>query len=337
MQNRLKLLYLLRILQTKTDEEHGMRAEELEEELEKVGIRAERKTIYHDIQALKDMGYDVIASRSKKNYGYFLGSQTFEMAELRILMDAVQSAAFLSQSKTKNLIRKLKSQVSVYQAKELAGQVQMANRQKTANGEVLYNIDAIQRAISLGKKISFTYHRAMVRSNKPYMGRGKTFLLSPYVLLWENDRYYMVGNYEKYDNLSHYRLDRMKSVVVLEEDVRSFEEISAYRGVFNTADYVKRNFNMFGGEEETVHLLCGQRGLEILLDKFGMDMAIMKIGADGPDESYKISVELNRSEGLVEWLVQFGEVIEVIGPPELRQSVEKKLRRIASVYNLEIK
>ncbi len=327
---KLKLIYLLRIFEEQTDDEHALPAVKLVEELQKLGIRAERKSLYDDIKVLISAGYDIMVSRSASNVGFYLGRRAFELPEVRILMDAVLSASFITPKKSEELITKLQKLTSSHQAFNIARQVYVDKRAKCTNEEILYNIDTIHRAIAMKRRIFFTYHHTTLIGNRPRLGEGKPFELSPYALLWENDRYYLVGNYHKYENLSHYRVDRMKRVEILGADARSFEEVSTYRGTFNTADYVKRNFNMFGGHMITAKLLCEKRAFEILLDKFGQDIAVKKM----PEERYSVVIRANFSEGLIEWLIQFGDMIEVLHPPELRSGLLQKLAEIAQNYGI---
>lgn len=329
---KLKLIYLLRIFEQLTDEDHALPAAELSRELKKVGVKAERKALYDDIKALRDAGYDILVSKTLGNVGFYLANRPFELPEVRVLMDAVLSASFITRKKTQELIDKLQTLTSTHQAMDITKQVHIDKQAKCNNEEILYSIDAIHRAIALKRRIFFTYHHTTLIDSRPRSWAGKEFELSPYALIWENDKYYLVGNYEKYDNLSHYRVDRMKKVEVLQKRVRSFEDVSPYRVRFNTADYVKRNFNMFGGESIVANLLCEARAIQILLDKFGQDISITKT----EEGRYRVIIRVNLSEGLIEWLIQFGDIIEVVEPFELRTGVIRKLEEIAKSYKLMI-
>ena len=325
---KLKLLYLLQIFKQQTDEEHALPAVELAQKLQDMGIKAERKSLYDDIKALRDAGHDIQLSRALGNVGFYLANRTFELPEVRVLMDAVLSASFITHKKTRELIDKLQTLTSAHHALDISKQVYIDKQAKCSNEEILYSIDAIHRAIAKKRRIAFTYHHTNVANIRS----GKEFELSPYVLVWENDKYYLVGNYDKYENLSHYRVDRMKKVKILDKRARSFEEVSPYRVRFNTADYVKRSFHMFGGQAIVASLLCEAQAIEILLDKFGQDISIAKT----EEGRYRAIIRVNLSEGLIEWLIQFGDIIEVTEPPELRTGITRKLGEIAKSYNLAV-
>lgn len=325
-----KLLYLLDILKHKTDEEHPLNATELCEELAKSDILAERKSIYKDIQVLEEYGYEILSTRSPK-VGFYMADRDFELAEVRLLMDAVQSAGFITQKKTKELLAKLHRLVSDYQGTDLRNQVYVDSRIKNTNEEIYYNIDHINTAISAGKKISLRYTRRRMEDGAKTQEASKSMVISPYALLWSNDHYYLVGNNEKYDDLIHMRLDRMKSVKMLEEeDARPFSEVSSYTNFFDIADYAKKAFNMYGGAVMTVELRCPNEIAEEVFDRFGS-----KVPVRASDENHFVfKTNAMLSEGLVSWITSFG-TIEVLAPRELREMVCNRIEGLNRLYKME--
>lgn len=221
---KLKLLYLSDILSEKTDEAHPLSANELCDALCAAGIEAERKSVYKDIEVLKEYGLDIILGTENNKRGYFIGARKFELAELRLLLDAVQAANFISQKKTKILVEKIESFASKYQAATLHRQVYVDNRPKCKNEELYYTISALDDAINAELKVSFTYSRRVITDEFKQKSDEKAFKVSPYALIWSDDHYYLVCNNEKYDNLMNLRIDRIKSIAVTEESARPFRK-----------------------------------------------------------------------------------------------------------------
>lgn len=327
-QQKLKLLYLIRILHEQSDDDHPMSAVDLRRELERYGISAERKSIYKDLELLSDYGMDIMQTRSPRQ-GWFLGKRDYELPELRLLMDAVQSAMFITPKKTKELLSKLEKQMSNYQARDMDRQVYIDSRVKCANEEIYYIIDTLHKAVAQNKKVSFYYFRRQVGKGSMARNKGNPFVVSPYAMLWVNNHYYLVSNLDKWDTLTHFRLDRMRKVEMLEESIRRFEEVSEYRNSFDTADYVRKCFNMFSGETEMVELRCIDELLEEVIDRFGNDVIVHK---DGP-EHFRINVKANVSIGLVSWVLQFGSGIEAVAPAQFRQMAIERIDGMVSLYN----
>lgn len=326
-QQKLKILYLMRILHEQSDEEHPMSAVDLLRELERYGISAERKSIYKDLDLLSDYGMDIVRTRSPKQ-GWFLGKREFELPELRLLMDAVQSATFITPKKTKELLSKLNKQMSNHQAREMDRQVYIDSRIKCTNENIYYTIDTLHKAIAQNKKVLFYYYRREVGKGRTARNKGKPFEASPYAMVWVNDHYYLVSNLDKWDTLTHFRLDRMRKVEMLDEPRRCFEEVSEYRNNFDAADYVRKCFSMFSGETELVELRCINELLEEVIDRFGEDVKVCK---DGP-EHFRIRVQANVSIGLVSWVLQFGTGIEAIAPEKFRKMVMERIDGMVLLY-----
>lgn len=325
---KLKLLYIKQYLEKHSDEDSLVKAEELMEMLSEKGIECERKSIYADIAALKNYGVDISTDRR----GYRVLARDFELPELRLLIDAVQAANFISAKKSKELISKIGTLCSENQAKTLEKQVYIENRNKCTNEEIYYNIDIINKAIVQKKKISFTYIKRKIDSEaKEIVREEKQLTVSPYALIWSNDHYYLISNNAKYDNLMHTRIDRMKKVVTTDETARNFSEVSPYRAFFDSADYSGKLFNMFSGDTQKLKLRCSDSILEEMLDRFGDDCDIKKV-VRGDKDSFTLETSCVYSEGLVSWLMQFGDKVEVISPESLKNDIIDKVCTIMNMY-----
>lgn len=329
-QTKLKLLYIKDYLEKYSDENHPVSAEALQTMLENKGIECERKSIYSDIQTLRDYGMEIFRVRAPEN-GYYLVSREFEEPQLRLLIDAVQAASFITEKKTKELIKKIASLCSEGTAKQLTKQVYIENRLKCSNEEIYYNIDVLNRAIRARRKVEFIYCKRVVTDDaRAVKVRERRHVVSPYALIWSNDHYYLVCNNRKYDNLMHTRIDRMKKVEMLEERARPFSEVSQYKSYFDSADYVSKLFNMFSGSLKQLDFICDNSILEEILDRFGSGALITKSNED--NEHFRMRIKIVVSEGLVSWIMQFGNKIEVIEPLSLREQVMERAKEILSVY-----
>ena len=326
---KLKLLYIKQYLEKYSDEDNLVKAEELMEMLADKGISCERKSIYTDINALRSFGVDI----STEKRGYRVLARDFELPELRLLMDAVQAANFISAKKSKELINKIGTLCSKNQAGILEKQVYIENRNKCTNEEIYYNIDLVNKAIVQKKKISFTYIKRKLNDSKNEIIREEKHLtVSPYALIWSNDHYYLVSNNSKYDNLMHTRIDRMKKVKIIDEPGRSFSEVSPYKSFFDSADYSGKLFNMFSGDSRKLRLRCCDSILEEMVDRFGDDCDISK-AANDLSGTFVLDTSCVCSEGLVSWLMQFGSKVEVLAPESLKKDIAEKAEAILKVYN----
>lgn len=325
---KLKLLYIKDYLEKNSDEDHPVSVEKISEMLEEKGIVCERKSIYSDVKTLKEYGID-IASVKRPVGGYAVLSRDFEVPEIRLLVDAVQAADFITPKKTKELIGKMGSLCSTWQSKALQKQVYIENRVKCTNEEIYYNIDVVSRAIQQRKKISFIYYKRKLNDGeKVITSDEKEFVVSPYALIWSNDHYYLVSNNEKYDNLMHTRIDRMKKVHITEDRARDFSEVSEYKNYFDAADYSSKSFNMYSGDTQRLVISCDNSILEEIVDRFGDD----GIRADKDESRFILSAQCVISEGLASWVMQFGNKVEVLEPKKLREDVKKKAEEILNMY-----
>lgn len=316
---KLKLLYLVDILERKSDEKHPMTAAALIEELAKVDVSAERKSIYDDINQLIDYGYDIVHNKSRVGGGYYMASRRFELAELKVLVDSVQSSRFLSAKKTRELIEKLEQLCSIHEEKQLKRQVYVLNRIKTDNESIFYNVDYIHEAIHCNKQISFQYYEWSTTKEMKLKRDGEVYIASPLGLVWDDENYYLVA-YEKDNGIRHYRVDKMKSISVLEE---SRLEESGYRE-FDPAVYSNKVFGMYGGDLSTVTLSFPENLTGVMLDRFGKDVLLRK----DSDAHYSIRTEVAISGHFFGWLAGLGKQVKIVSPDSVREQYKLYLSDI---------
>ncbi len=322
-----RIICVLNYLEQFSDDYHALTSADILERLSRDGIIAERKAIYDDIEILRELGYEILTS-SGKTRGYYLAKRNFSLPEVNLLTDAVMSAGFIPKGKTKNLVEKLHSLVSVYEAEELKSRVCIENRAKSENDGVFSIIEQLNRAITNRKMVKIVYKRNVLEENGVKKAQ-KEINVSPYALIWDSDRYYVIGNNPKYDNLMHLRVDRIESVAVTKQQWRHFCEVSEYKQRFDTADYANKTFNMFGGEKCRIDLECSAHLFEQISDRFGSGIFIRP---DKQRNVFRFAVDANVSEGLIGWLMQFGQDIKVLSPDSLKQAVLIKAKEITEMY-----
>lgn len=325
--SKLKTLFIYKFLEKYSDEDHPISTTQLIEMLNEKGLNCERKSIYADIDALNEMGFDILSVKSPKR-GFFMASRDFELPEVRLLIDAVSSAGFITPYKTNALIEKLENLVSENQAKNLKSQVYCVSENKCDNEEIYYIIDTLDDAINRGKKVEFLYKRRNIDKENRKSYTMKSFKVSPYSLIWKNDHYYLVCNTDKYDNLMNLRLDRMSKVNILNENRRTVSEVSEYKENFNSADYSSKMFNMFSGNTSEVTFLCELDLREEMMDRFGTKIPLLAIDYD----HFETKINAAISDGLVSWIMQYGSKIKVLAPDYLADMVKDKAKQIYDTY-----
>lgn len=322
-----KFLMLLKILYERTDENHPLSAPQLIELLAENGISCERKAIYRDIESLVEFGFDILQSTAPQ--GYFWGNRLFEMPELRMLVDSIKSSEFITDKKTGEMIEKLQHLTSVYQATELERIKGIAERPKNRNEGIFYNIDSLHFSIQSKRKVHFSYYRHVIRSGRIVPQKSHEFTVSPYALIWNDGKYYLVANYEKYDNFSHYRLDRIRQVEVLSEPSRQLSQFSKYDAFFDEDDYISGVFGMYAGScEDYVYLRCSTDCLEHLIDRFGNDIVCEEYG----DDFFTVRIKAAVNDGLVSWVLAQRGGVSVMFPPELAERVRGTLEGMLCHY-----
>ncbi len=324
---KLKILYVLDILRTFSDEDNPISAVEICKALEQKGIFAERKSVYDDISLLSEYGYDIV--RAKR--GFFLASREFEEPEIHLLCDAVRSANFITAKKSRELVRKLTSNLSQNQIKQSEKNIFFDSAIKCTNEQIYYNIDKLSRAISECKQVRLEYRVRGLSPNRTLEQSIKTMVINPYALCWEEDHYYLIGNYVKYDNLIHLRVDRIYSVEILNSTARHFSEVSSYTDAFDIADYTKRLFGMHGGKQAEIELCCNKKITEQVIDRFSENIFITKV----TEQTFNFSVNAILSEALVTWLIGFGQNITVVKPQELKNMLIQRAEKVLDLYKTE--
>lgn len=322
---KLKILYVLDILKNHSDEQNPITAAAICEKLGENGISAERKSVYSDIEALIDYGYDIVYSNSPK--GYFLASREFEEPEIYLLCDAVRTAKFITPKKTRELVKKLDSLLSENSKNKRKNDIYVNYSQKCDNEEIFYNIDTISRAIAENKKVTFKYISKELKGHE-FAEVKKDMKISPYALTWQDDHYYLIGNYEKYDNLLHLRLDRISKASAIDQKARFFGEVSEYKDFFDVADYTAKIFGMFSGEMETIELCCKKKTAQTVADRFSEKIYISGV----TDDEFRFSFKAAISEALITFIMNFGDTVKVIKPQSLKEKVVNRAEKILKNY-----
>ena len=308
---KLKVLYLQKILLENTDEDHIITMDQILSELSANGIEAERKSIYSDIEALNIFGMDIQCVKGK-NGGYFVASREFELPELKLLVDTVQSAKFITEKKSNHLIKKLESLTSKYEAHELQSTVYVANRVKTMNESIYYLVDYIADAINKNCKITFQYLEWTLDKKKVPKKNGALYKASPIMLSWDDENYYLVAYDDNEHKIKHYRVDKMQNITVTNEKREGVDQ------KVDAAIYSKKVFGMFGGKEETVTLECDNSMIGIIMDRFGQDVTILK-----RDGFFEARVNVMVSPHFLAWIVGFGGMIRIKSPQSVYDEFEK--------------
>ena len=300
-----KMLLLYQLMLKKGDEEHPIPTVRLLEELERQGVSAERKSIYADMEALREFGMDVQFQKGS-NPGWFLGERDFELPELKLLVDAVQSSRFISRRKSDALIRKLEGLATTHQARQLRRQVYVDQRVKTENETVYYAIDKLHTAIGGGKAVTFRYFDYNVKKEKVFRRGGGRYTVSPYGLIWSEENYYLVGWDHQKEKLRRYRVDKMESLTVTALPREGDESCKN----FDLVEFGQKHFHMLSGTEAKVRLRCENWLVNIMLDRFGQDSMLIP---DGPDH-FVLTVDAVVSAQFYGWLLGLEAGAELTSP-----------------------
>lgn len=320
---KLKLLYIMRLLLEKSDEQHPVSVSEIISHLEANSISAERKSIYTDIESLIYFGLD-INQRRGKNGGYYLASREFELPELKLLVDSVQSSKFMTEKKTMMLIKKIESLASVYEAQLLHRQVFVKNRIKNMNESIYYNVDKIHNGIASDCKICFKYFEYTVSKERVCKHNGEKYCISPFALTWDDENYYMIGFDSQAGIIKHFRVDKMMDISLSSEKrdgQKQFEKL-------DLASYSKMHFGMFTGKEERVTLEFSNSLAGAAIDRFGKDVPM--IPADG--EHFHINTEVAISPQFFGWICGFGDCAKIIAPESVVFQMREHIALIDKLY-----
>ena len=321
---KLKLIYIIKYLLENTDENHKATMADILNYLEYHDITAERKGIYSDVEAIRELGIEVIGEKVGRNFYYYVADRDFEIAELKLLVDAIQSSKFMTEKKSGELIKKLGNLVSIHDAKKLQRQVYVAGRAKALNESIFYNIDAIHNAIGANKKIRFQYFQWNVKKEMELRKNGEFYEVSPWALLWEDENYYLIGFDSCSKEIRHYRVDKMLKIscIDMEREGRdAFEKL-------NMADYTKKNFGMFAGEEEMVKLEVHKRLIGVILDRFGRE--VMIIPAD--EEHFRVNVKVSVSSQFLGWIFGLGSDVKILSPENVVEKMKEEIKKMEKLY-----
>lgn len=321
---KVKLLYLMKIFLERTDERHSMTMPELVEALREYGISAERKSLYGDIQLLQEFGLDVIGEKNGKYYRYYLASREFELPELKLLVDAVQSSKFVTERKSNELIKKIEHLGSVYEARQLQRQVYVSGRIKTMNESIYYNVDEIHNAINRNVKVCFQYFQWNVKKEMELRHDGKLYSVSPWGVSWDNENYYMIGYDGEAERIKYYRVDKMLNLSASEEVREGKQAFEA----LDMAALSKKTFSMFAGEEQYVKLEFQNEMAGVVVDRFGKDVSFIKKGKD----HFVVNVNVAVSRQFLAWIISLGDGARILGPASVTEQMREEAARLAKVY-----
>ena len=321
---KLKILYIMDYLLKRSDENHPVTVAQLIGELESHGISAERKSIYDDLESLREYGLDILQTGSGKNSGYYVASREFELPELKLLVDSVQSSKFITYKKTLSLIKKIESLTSVYDAQLLRRQLYVKNRIKTMNESIYYNVDELHRGIAENRKIRFHYFEYTVRKERRFRRDGAWYVLSPYALSWDDENYYLVGFDSEAGIIKHFRVDKMADIEITEEP-RDGEEIYA---ALDMGVYARKTFGMFTGEETSVRLRFEKDLVGAVIDRLGRDVMLVPDGED----HFTVRTNVIVSPQFFAWVLGFGNKAKILGPESVVRKLREHLNQVTALY-----
>ena len=321
---KFKFTYLMKIMAEKTDDEHSLTMPQILEELEKYEVSAERKSIYEDFKDMSKLGIDVIKEQRGRETFYHIAGREFELAEVKLLIDAVQSAKFITQKKSKSLISKVKNFVSEHQAKQLQRQIVINDRVKTMNESVYYNVDDIHTAINQNRKIKFKYYKWDIDKKLVERHGGSYFVVSPWALLWDDENYYMIA-FDDWDNkIKHYRVDKMMYIEVGNDERSGKEEFKN----FDMAKYSKATFGMYHGEKTKVCIKFANHMCGVFIDRFGKDTLFRKID----ENNSELIVDINVSPQFFGWIFSLGNDVEIVSPKEVVNELREYTKKFMLKY-----
>lgn len=321
--SKIKILYLLKIMLERTDREHGLTIAQISDALLEYGVSAERKTLYDDIETLRVFGIDIEQRKSSGVY-YHVLSREFELPELKLLVDSVQSSKFITHKKSNELIKKIESLASKFEANQLQRQVFVANRIKTMNESIYYTVDYIHEAINKNAKVSFQYFRWNAEKQKVLRFNGERFVVSPWALTFDDENYYMIGYDSQSGSIKHYRVDKMLKLEITDQN----RDGSDLFKNFDMGLYSKKTFGMFSGDEQFVVLRCKRKLASVMIDRFGEDVNFSNVTSTHFDLRIKVQI----SPLFLTWLMNFGQDITILSPDSVKEEYVKLAKECISQY-----
>ena len=321
---KLKLIYLMKILLERTDETHSITMAEIIDALAAYDISAERKSLYNDIENLRVYGLDIIGTQEDRTYSYHIGNRQFELAELKLLVDSVQSAKFITAKKSNELIKKIEGLASRYEASQLHRQVFVAGRVKTMNESIYYNVDRIHTAIAENSRITFQYFQWNVDKKMELRHDGALYEVSPWSLSWNDENYYLIAYDSSEKIIKHFRVDKMLHI---KSNGKGREGRQTFQS-FDMAAYTRKMFGMYGGKEEWVQIACENSLAGVMIDRFGKDISMLRLD----DTRFVINVEVAVSRQFLAWIIGLGEGVTLAGPEDVVAMMNTEIDRLVRQY-----
>ncbi len=322
---RLKMLYLVDILSRETDDNHALSLQEIVTRLESCGVNvADRKTLYSDFDELEKYGLEILKSQDGRTVRYHLATRNFELPELKLLVDAVQSSKFITERKSRQLIKKLESLVSVHEAQHLHRQVLITGRIKAMNESIYYNVDMLHEAINGDRQIRFQYFQWNVNRKQDLRRNGEWYQISPWCLMWDDENYYLVAFDHRDQMIKHYRVDKITKLSITDETREGKKEFKE----FDAAKYTKSLFGMYGGELVKVTIEGKNEMVGALIDRFGKDITIIPQN----DNHFKAYVDVIASSHFLGWIMSLGEGVRITGPESVVEKMKSEVQRLAEEY-----
>lgn len=322
---KLKILYLAKILLENTDVNHDITLQEIIDKLSANNVTAERKSLYDDIAQLNDFGIKIKKIQYGKTYHYQVINRDFELAELKLLVDSVASAKFITEKKSNELIKKIEHLASKQEARMLQRQVYVSGRVKAMNNDIMENVDAIHNAIAQNLKISFQYFQWNVKKEPELRKGGVRYEISPWGVSWDAENYYLIGYDSEADMMKHYRVDKMLHIKV---ETKRREGRNKFKEV-DMATYAKKMFNMFDAKEQNVEILCENSFAGVMIDRFGKDVRMLRVD----DEHFRVIVKVAASSHFIHWIMALGVGVKITGPEGLVEEVKAEIGRLSTQYN----
>lgn len=320
---KIKLLKIYEILSNESDEAHPMSTYQLIERLKSQGIKVQRKTLYDDIDLLNANGYEIMQVRRKANM-YYVSDRRFDVAEVRILLDAVEAASFITPEKTAKLAEKIASLAGAHKGEVIKNNIVVFDTTKRDNEQIYYNVFNINEAIVAKKKIKFKYYKYNAKGEKIAMHGDKPYIVNPIATMMSGDSYYLVASNDKYKDVAHYRIDRMEHVIITKDAVT----LSADLKNFDARRKKKQLFSMFLGETQNVTFEIAPDIVEVIFDKFGKNTKLSPYG-----ENYRFTAEIQISDTFFGWCMGLSTKIEILSPREVKEQYLQKLASVIDKYN----
>ena len=322
---KLKILYVMEYLLRASDEAHPVTVARIVEELARHGITAERRSVLEDMEALRDYGLDIVRTGANRYAAYYVASREFELPELKLLVDSIQSSRFLTQKKTAALIKKIETLASVHEAQLLQRQVFVTGRVKTMNESIYYNVDAIHSGITENRQIWFRYFEYTVEKKRRYRRNGDFYCVSPFALTWDNQNYYLIAYDADAGFIKHYRVDKMTDIETIDRERNGLAE---YRAL-DMSGYTEKVFGMFAGKEVRVRMRFTEHLAGAVLDRLGQEVMLIP----EEDGQFTVSADVVPSPQFFAWITGFGPEAQILGPEHIVKQMRGFIDSVAALYH----